>query len=153
MPVAAAITKLSPWTTIATNVALTGTLAQIGVAFCVATFANATVDIRYTANGGGGTGSPGIAIDLSRDPATVDPTGITDWTPLLILGGATFALGVITAYTEQVRPLAAAGVATTFDTRWPDVIDVSCHFWLRVRMLDVDAALPGTVTIRCGGSV
>ena len=153
MPTAAAITKLLPWTRIANAVALTGTLVQKGVAFSVASFSSAAVDIAYTVGGGSATGSPVIAIDLSRSSSAVDPAAITDWVPLYILDGSTFVAGLIPGYTERFAPVSPTGAGTSFATRWPDTIDVSCHFWLRVRALDVDAALPGTVTIYCGGSV
>lgn len=148
----AAIQKLSPWTAVATTVVLTNVLVVRGVPFSVAAFSNAAVDVLYTVNGASATGRPIIAIELSRDPSTVNPAGITNWTPLQILNGASFATGTIDGYVEQYRPLPTTGVATTFRTRWPDVIDVSCHFWLRVLVADVDGVAPGTVTIHCGGA-
>jgi hypothetical protein len=148
-----ALQKLSPFFTIASNVALTGTIVQVGAVFCVANFTRAAVDVLYVANGGGGTGSPIIAVDISRSPTTSPPTTDADWRPQLILDGASFAVGAITAYTERVKPVSPSGAGTTFSTSWPDIIDVSCHFWLRVRMADVDGALPGTVSVYGGGSV
>ncbi len=146
------LSKLSPFFTIANGVALTGTLVQVGVPFCVANFTRAAVDVRYTANGGGGTGSPIIAVDLSRSPATVAPTTDADWRPELILDAASLTAGAVTAYTEKCKPVSPTGAGTTFSTAWPAIVDVSCHFWLRVRMADVDGVLPGTVSVYGGGS-
>lgn len=150
MPVA--IQKLSPFFTIASNVALTGTLVQVGVPFCVANFARAAIDVLYTANGGGGTGSPIIAVDLSRSPVASPPTTESDWRPQLILDVTTLTAGAITGYTQRVKPVSPTGAGTTFSTSWPAIVDVSCHFWLRVRMADVDGVLPGTVSVYGGGS-
>ena len=147
-----ALSKLSPFFTIANGVALTGTLVQVGVPFCVANFTRAAVDVLYTANVGGGTGAPIIAVDLSRSPTTVVPTTDADWRPQLILDGSTFTAGAITAYTERCKPVSPTGAGTTFSTSWPDIIDTSCHFWLRVRMADVDGALPGTVSVYVGAA-
>lgn len=132
---------------------LTGTLTQVGVAFCVANFTRAAVDILYTANGAGGTGSPIIAVDLSRSPTTSPPTTDADWRPQLIIDGSTLTAGAVTGYTERIKPVSPTGAGTTFSTSWPDILDVSCHVWLRVRMADVDGALPGTVSVYGGGSV
>ncbi len=135
-----AVLKQVPFVVVATAQVLGAGYAQLGtVAVNVSALASATLSFLYS---GGGT--PTIEVQFSADPPQTNPNAIAHWEPVQILDGASFAAGVINAYTYAV--VEPAGT-TSFG--WPCAsIDCGGYFWLRVMAKDATA---GSLSLKVGG--
>lgn len=94
----------------------------------------------YTRDGGSSTGTVRYALELSADPDTTAPASVSNWQPVTMLDGATYAAGAIDAwpYAPAAQPTDAGPV-----TRASPPLDTRAAQWARVLVADVDGTNPG----------
>lgn len=107
------------------------------------------IGMAYTRNAGSTTGRPSIVVDMSLDAPDTAPASVSNWQPLYILDGASFSAGAVQTYPEAQQPNPTASGTTVFGTH---ILNVSVAQWVRVRVVDVDTANPGSIAnVRLGG--
>lgn len=145
---------IRPITVRAASLTLTGSLANVvgTVSTDAANVTSGAVRVgsaqfvrlvcTYTRDAGSTSGAPAFAVDVSMDTDDTAAASVANWVPAQLLDAASFSAGAIDAYPEVVAIKPSATGATTRGTPpW----DVRGAHWMRVRVKDVDAALPGAV--------
>lgn len=132
----------------ATGVVLTGALAQVGSTIQVASATRMLVQITYARNGGSITGYPKLSLleGVRANPA-IPPTV---YTSKMYIDPTSFSAGgggsppSVTAY--PITMILADPNSPSRDYEW--MYDIEEATDVQIWMADVDAANPGTVTVR-----
>ena len=147
--------KINPITLRAASLTLTGSaVVVVGTvstdeanatsgAFRLGELASMRLVCTYARDAGSTTGRPRFSVEVSMDAPTTAPASVGNWFPVTLLDSSTFSSGAIDAFAMSVG-LAPSVTGST--THGSPPFDVRGAQWVRVKVLDVDAAFPGAVT-------